>query len=142
MSWKRFRKKNAAATGITQNVTDCLRSPTAKNMLANSEFLLMLSQAPTDQQELVNLLHISGGTAGHISNAESGHGLIKVGGALVPFVNQFPRDTELYRLITTRQEKAYERDPDAPQRAGTKAYLHTSQASCKNAPTAGHCAVK
>ena len=101
-SWKRFRKKNAAATGITQNVTDCLRSPTAKNMLANSEFLLMLSQAPTDQQELVNLLHISGEQLGHISNAESGHGLIKVGGALVPFVNQFPRDTELYRLMTTR----------------------------------------
>lgn len=101
-SWKRFRKKNAAATGITQNVTDCLRSPTAKNMLANSEFLLMLSQAPTDQQELVNLLHISGEQLGHISNAESGHGLIKVGGALVPFVNQFPRDTELYRLMTTK----------------------------------------
>lgn len=101
-SWKRFRKKNAAATGITQNVTDCLRSPTAKNMLANSEFLLMLSQAPTDQQELVNLLHISGEQLGHISNAEFGHGLIKVGGALVPFVNQFPRDTELYRLMTTR----------------------------------------
>lgn len=101
-SWKRFRKKNAAATGITQNVTDCLRSPTAKNMLANSEFLLMLSQAPTDQQELVNLLHISGEQLGHISNAESGHGLIKVGGALVPFVNQFPRDSELYRLMTTR----------------------------------------
>lgn len=58
-SWKRFRKKNAAATGITQNVTDCLRSPTAKNMLANSEFLLMLSQAPTDQQELVKMLRIS-----------------------------------------------------------------------------------
>ena len=97
-----IRKKNAAATGITQNVTDCLRSPTAKNMLANSEFLLMLSQAPTDQQELVNLLHISGEQLGHISNAASGHGLIKVGGALVPFVNQFPRDTELYRLMTTR----------------------------------------
>ena len=105
-SWKRFRKKNAAATGITQNVTDCLRSPTAKNMLANSEFLLMLSQAPTDQQELVNLLHISGEQLGHISNAESGHGLIKVGGALVPFVNQFPRDTELYRLMTTKPEES------------------------------------
>ncbi|MDD4808308.1 MAG: ATP-binding protein, partial [Oscillospiraceae bacterium] len=101
-SWKRFRKKNAAATGITQNVTDCLRSPTAKNMLANSEFLLMLSQAPTDQQELVNLLHISQQQLGFITNAESGHGLIKVGGALVPFINNFPRNTELYRLMTTR----------------------------------------
>lgn len=100
--WKRFRKKNAAATGITQNVTDCLRSPTAKNMLANSEFLLMMSQAPTDQQELVRLLDITSEQLGHISNAESGHGLIKVGGAKVPFINRFPRDTELYRLMTTK----------------------------------------
>lgn len=102
-SWKRFRKKNAAATGITQNVTDCLRSPTAKNMLANSEFLLMLSQAPTDQQELVNLLRISEQQLGYITNAEAGHGLIKVGGALVPFINHFPANTELYKLMTTKQ---------------------------------------
>ena len=101
-SWKRFRKKNAAATGITQNVTDCLRSPTAKNMLANSEFLLMLSQAPTDQQELVKMLRISEEQLSYISNAESGHGLIKVGGAKVPFINQFPRNTALYRLMTTK----------------------------------------
>ena len=101
-SWKRFRKKNAAATGITQNVTDCLRSPTAKNMLANSEFLLMLSQAPTDQQELVKMLRISEEQLSYISNAESGHGLIKVGGAKVPFINQFPYNTALYRLMTTK----------------------------------------
>ncbi len=101
-SWKRFRKKGAAATGITQNVTDCLRSPTAKNMLANSEFLLMLSQAPTDQQELVNLLRISEQQLGYITNAEAGHGLIKVGGALVPFINHFPAKTALYQLMTTK----------------------------------------
>ena len=101
-SWKRFRKKNAATTGITQNVTDCLRSPTAKNMLANSEFLLMLSQAPTDQEELVRMLRISEEQLSYINNAESGHGLIKVGGALVPFINQFPRNTALYRLMTTK----------------------------------------
>ena len=106
-SWKRFRKKNAAATGITQNVTDCLRSPTAKNMLANSEFLLMLSQAPTDQQELVKMLRISEEQLSYISNAESGHGLIKVGGAKVPFINQFPRNTALYRLMTTKPNEKF-----------------------------------
>lgn len=57
-------------------------------MLANSEFLLMLSQAPTDQQELVKMLRISEEQLSYISNAESGHGLIKVGGAKVPFINQ------------------------------------------------------
>ncbi|NCB25352.1 MAG: TraE family protein [Bacteroidia bacterium] len=100
--WKRFRKKGAAATGITQNVTDCLASHTAKNMLANSEFLIMLSQAPTDQQELVNLLRITEVQLGYITNAEAGHGLIKVGGALVPFINHFPTNTALYRLMNTK----------------------------------------
>lgn len=71
-------------------------------MLANSEFLLMLSQAPTDQQELVKMLRISEEQLSYISNAESGHGLIKVGGAKVPFINQFPRNTALYRLMTTK----------------------------------------
>ena len=100
-AWKRFRKKGAAATGITQNVTDCLNSSTAKNMLANSEFLLMFSQAPTDMEELTRLLHISNEQIAHISNAESGHGLIKVGGNIVPFINKFPTNTKLYRLMTT-----------------------------------------
>ena len=104
--WKRFRKWGGIPTGITQNVTDCLRSPTAKNMLANSEFLLMLSQAPTDQEELVRMLRISEEQLSYINNAESGHGLIKVGGALVPFINQFPRNTALYRLMTTKPGEA------------------------------------
>ncbi len=63
-SWKRFRKKDAAATGITQDVTDCLGSPTAKNMLANSEFLIMLSQSPSDQQELLICLRFQSSSSG------------------------------------------------------------------------------
>lgn len=102
--WKRFRKKGAAATGITQNVSDCLRSPTAKNMLANSEFMLMLSQAPTDQDELVNMLHISKEQLKFIDNAPEGHGLLKVGGCLAPIVNKFPKDTDLYRYMNTKPE--------------------------------------
>ena len=101
-SWKRFRKKGAAATGITQNVGDCLHSLTARNMLANSEFLLMLNQSGSDQEELTRLLRISQQQMDYISNAEAGHGLIKVGGALVPFINRFPTDTALYRLMTTK----------------------------------------
>ena len=100
--WKRIRKYNGLVTGLTQNVDELLRSDTARLMLANSEFLLMLSQAPTDQEELVRMLRISEEQLGYINNAESGHGLIKVGGALVPFINQFPRNTALYRLMTTK----------------------------------------
>lgn len=62
----------------------------------------MLSQAPTDQEELVRMLRISEEQLGYINSVESGHGLIKVGGALVPFINQFPRGTALYRLMTTK----------------------------------------
>lgn len=105
-SWKRFRKSGALVTGITQNIEDCLRSATARTMLANSEFLLMLNQAPTDRMELARLLSISDTQLSYITNAEAGHGLIKVGGAIVPFVNDFPKDTALYRLMTTKPEDA------------------------------------
>ena len=100
-SWKRFRKYGALATGLTQNVEDCLRSPLARTMLANSEFLVMLNQAPTDRAELAKLLNISDTQMSYITNAEAGRGLIKVGGSLVPFVNEFPRNA-LYNLMTTR----------------------------------------
>jgi type IV secretory pathway VirB4 component len=104
-SWKRFRKYGALATGITQNVEDCLRSDTARTMLANSEYMLMLSQAATDREELARLLHISEDQMGHITNAGPGEGLIKIGGALVPFQNHFPRN-KLYALMSTRPGEA------------------------------------
>lgn len=99
--WKRFRKYAAAMTGATQNVEECLRSDTARLMFANSEFLILLNQAATDRAELARLLNISPSQMGHITNAPAGHGLIRVGGSIVPFANEFPRDTELYRLMTT-----------------------------------------
>ena len=99
--WKRFRKYAAAMTGATQNVEECLRSDTARLMFANSEFLMLLNQAATDRAELAKLLNISPTQMGHITNAPAGHGLIRVGGSIVPFANDFPRDTELYRLMTT-----------------------------------------
>ena len=100
-SWKRFRKYNAYATGITQNVEDCLTNTTAYSMLANSEFLLLYNQASTDRAELAKLLNISQTQMSYITNAEVGSGLIRVGSAIVPFVNKIPRDTELYKLMTT-----------------------------------------
>lgn len=101
-SWKRFRKKGAAATGITQNVSDCLQSITARNMLSNSEFLLMLNQSPSDRLDLAELLSIGDEQLSYITNVSSGRGLIKVGGSMIPLVNDFPRYTELYSLMTTK----------------------------------------
>lgn len=100
--WKRVRKYGAYATGITQNVDDLLQSHTARTMLANSEFIIMLNQASTDRMELAKLLNISEQQMSYITNVEAGHGLIKVGSSLVPFENNFPRNTKLYKLMTTR----------------------------------------
>lgn len=100
--WKRVRKYGAYITGITQNCEDLLQSHTARTMLANSELVVMLNQAATDREPLAELMGISELQMSYITNVEAGHGLVKIGGALVPFVNHLPRDTELYRLCTTK----------------------------------------
>lgn len=100
--WKRVRKYGAYCTGITQNVDDLLQSHTARTMLSNSEFILMLNQAATDRAELAKLLNISDLQLSYITNVDAGHGLIKVGSSLVPFANIFPKNTKLYKLMSTK----------------------------------------
>ena len=100
--WKRVRKYGAYCTGITQNVDDLLQSHTARTMLANSEFIVMLNQASTDRIELSKLLNISELQMGYITNVGVGQGLLKVGSSLIPFVNKFPTNTKLYKLMTTK----------------------------------------
>jgi len=101
--WKRVRKYGACCTGITQNVSDLLESNNAKTMLANSEFLVLLNQAATDRFELAKLLNISETQLSHITdNGVEGQGLLKFGGAIVPFENPFPKNTKMYKLMTTK----------------------------------------
>jgi hypothetical protein len=100
--WKRVRKYGAFCTGITQNVDDMLQSHTARTMLANSEFIVMLNQAGTDRIKLAELLNISDLQMSYITNVDVGCGLIKVGAALVPFQDKFPRHTKLYKLMSTK----------------------------------------
>jgi len=100
--WKRVRKYGAYATGITQNVEDMLQSHTARTMLSNSEFLIMMNQSATDREELAKLLNISSNQMSYITNAESGHGLMKIGSSLVPFANMIPTDTQMYKLMSTK----------------------------------------
>ena len=103
--WKRIRKYNGLVTGLTQNVEELLRSDTARLMLANSEFLILLNQSPTDRDELANLLHISENQLGYITNVAAGCGLIRCAGNIVPFENSFPRNTRLYQLMTTKPDE-------------------------------------
>ncbi len=100
--WKRVRKYGACCTGITQNLDDLLQSHTARTMLANSEFLVMLNQAATDRAELAQLLNISDNQLSYITNVDSGRGLIKCGSTIVPFMNVFPKNTRLYKLMSTK----------------------------------------
>ncbi|MEK0314570.1 VirB4-like conjugal transfer ATPase, CD1110 family [Cohnella sp. 56] len=100
--WKRVRKYGAFCTGITQNVDDLLQSHTARTMLANSEFVVMLNQASTDRMELAELLNISDLQLSYVTNVDAGNGLMKVGSSLVPFTDKFPRNTKLYRLMSTK----------------------------------------
>ncbi len=101
-AWRRFRKRNAYPTAITQNVEYLLDSVEASTMLSNSEFIVMLNQAASDREKLADKLNISEEQLGYITNAEAGCGLIRYGSALVPFKNRFPKNTELYKLMTTK----------------------------------------
>lgn len=103
--WKRVRKYGACCTGLTQNVDDLLQSHTARTMLANSEFLVMLNQASTDRAELARLLNISDNQLSYITNVDFGRGLIKCGSAIVPFMDHFPKNN-LYRLMSTKPSEA------------------------------------
>lgn len=96
--WKRIRKYNGLMTGLTQNVEELLQSDTARLMLANSEFLIMLNQSATYREELAKLLNISETQLGYITNVAAGCGLIRCAGNIVPFENSFPRNTRLTSL--------------------------------------------
>lgn len=100
--WKQVRKRSGYMTGITQNVGEMLQSKDARWMLANSEFLIMLSQSASDRADLAELLHISDAQLSYVENADPGCGLMKFGGAFIPFVNDFPKNTKLYKLMTTK----------------------------------------
>mgnify|MGYP000879576700 FL=1 len=101
-AWRQFRKRNAYPTGITQNVEYLLDSVTARTMLSNSEFIVMNNQAASDRIELARLLDISEQQLSYVTNAEAGCGLMRIGNAIVPFINRFNTNTELYRLMTTK----------------------------------------
>ncbi len=101
-AWRQFRKRGAYPTAITQNVEYLLDSVQASTMLSNSECVVMLNQAASDRAKLAKLLNISNEQMSYVTNADAGCGLIKYGRALVPFVNRFPKDTQLYKLMTTK----------------------------------------
>ena len=103
--WKRFRKWGGIPTAITQNVKDLLASREVENIFENSDFVLMLNQAQGDRTILAKQLNISPQQMKYVTHTEAGEGLIFYGNVVLPFVDRFPKDTELYRVMTTKPEE-------------------------------------
>ena len=104
--WKRARKWQGVPTGITQNVEDLLQSPAARAIINNSSFVYMLNQSAMDRGMLAELLHLSANDIEYVTNVEPGHGLIYTGKQAIPFVDEFPKDTDLYKVMSTRAKDA------------------------------------
>lgn len=106
--WKRFRKWGGMPTGLTQNVKDLLASAEIENIFDNTDFILMLNQAGGDREILADKLNISLHQLSYVTNSNEGEGLLFYGNTIVPFVDRFPKDTKLYRLMTTKPEELKE----------------------------------
>ena len=100
--WKRFRKWGGIPTGITQNIKDLLASREIENIFENSDFIYMLNQAAGDRQILAKQLNISPHQLSYVTHSGEGEGLLFFGNVILPFVDHFPKDLELYRILTTK----------------------------------------
>ena len=100
--WKRFRKWGGVPTGLTQNVKDLLSSREVENIFENSDMIIMLNQAAGDRQILAKQLNISPHQLSYVTHSGEGEGLLFFGNVILPFVDRFPTDLELYRIMTTK----------------------------------------
>ena len=82
-----------------------LASREVENIFENSDFVYLLNQASGDRQILSKALNISPSQQNYITNSNAGEGLIFYGSTIVPFKDNFPKDTELYRSMTTKPEE-------------------------------------
>jgi len=103
--WKRFRKWGGIPSGLTQNVKDLLASREIESIFENSDFIYLLNQAPGDRAILAKALGISPHQLSYVTHSAAGEGLLIYSNVIIPFVDRFPKDTELYALLTTRPEE-------------------------------------
>lgn len=103
--FKRARKWGGIPTGITQNVEDLLARKEARGVISNCDFIMMLNQSPIDRIELGNMLGISQTQMSYITNSDVGEGLLYTGKSIVPFIDNYPRDTVSYKVMSTKFEE-------------------------------------
>ena len=116
--WKRFRKWGGIPTGITQNVKDLLASKEVENIFENSDFIYMLNQAVGDRSILAKQLNISPHQLSYVTHSGEGEGLLFYGNVILPFVDRFPKDTELYKIMTTKWIDKAEDEADGEEGTG------------------------
>ncbi len=117
--YRRARKWGGIPTGITQNVDAMLGSQATRTMLSNCDFLLLLKQSPTDGAELSKMFKISDTLMEYVTNSQPGQGLMYTGKSIVPFINNFPKDTQIYKLIST--------NPNEKNKAGDEMEIYQTQ---------------
>ena len=108
--WKRFRKWGGIPTGITQNIKDLLASREIENIFENSDFIYMLNQAQGDREILAKKLGISPQQLSYVTQSGAGEGILFYGNTIIPFIDRFPKDTKLYRLMTTKPEEVIQNE--------------------------------
>ena len=104
--WKRFRKWGGIPTGLTQNIKDLLASPQIENIFDNSDFYILLNQQPGDREILEKRLNISPQQLESITQSAAGEGLMIYGDTILPFRDNFPKNTELYKLMNTKPNES------------------------------------
>ena len=113
--WKRFRKWGGIPTGITQNIKDLLASREIENVFENSDYIYMLNQASGDRQILAQKLNISPHQLSYVTHSGEGEGLLFYGSTILPFVDRFPKDTQLYKIITTKPQETAGQEEGGPR---------------------------
>ena len=117
--WKRFRKWGGIPTGLTQNVGDFLHSTEIEGIIGNSDFIYLLNQSPNDQVILADKLGLSQKQLEHVTNSDSGCGLIQFNDAVIPFVDRYPTNTKTFRIMNTKPEEV-DKDAGGPENGKTK----------------------
>lgn len=107
--WKRARKYGGVPTGITQNTADMVDHPAAKKLLSECNFVQVLNQQSDESRErLRETLNLSESSLDYITSAPVGQGLFFTGSSTVPFFSRFPKDNEIYPLLTSNAQEILE----------------------------------
>ena len=128
--WKRARKYRGVPTGITQNVEDMIMHPQARKLLAECNFIQVLAQSASARDSLKEILHLSDVAMDYITNIVPGQGLFYTGSNTVPFFSQFPKNNNIYPLLTSNAAEILEfkerkRREEMKKKKAEKAAMYT-----------------